>query len=227
LPTANEQENKMTSFRTLLAACLIAMVPAVGNATVVFDSWTSNEGNSGNYIVTITLNGAFFDVELTVDPWNAAAVGIFFDLGDATIVDDTIQNQAPAGEISVFATDTSGDTCGPGCNINGLDVMLADPDQEWEWVFSLGDAGFEGIQTFSWQMAANSLGEEDFATVAIRAQQLCSGDDLLPEDSGSCGGSDKSYSHGGTQEISEPGTLALFGLGLGLLGWLGRGKTLS
>ena len=119
----------------------------------------------------------------------------------------------PAGEVSVFDTDTSSNNCGAGCNLNGLVAPLADPDGEWEWVIRLADQGFDGIQTFSFDIANNGLTLDDWGVIGVRSQQLCSGDNTLDNGDSGCGGSDKSYDpDGGTQSIPEPS--AILGLAL-------------
>ncbi len=101
-------------------------------------------------------------------------------------------------------------------------------------VFRLGAQGFDNIQTFSF--STNAFGEtstDRFGLVGIRAQQLCSGDDTLPD--GNCGGSDKSTGSsssnggggtGGTGEVPAPGVLALMGAGL-LGGLLARRRRMA
>jgi hypothetical protein len=97
-------------------------------------------------------------------------------------------------------------------------------------VFRLGDTGFESIQTFSWTTPDFGLTEAAFLNAAFRAQVLCSEGDLLPDDSDSCNGSDKSTAtfvndpgdpndpnEPPTGGIPEPGSLFL--LGAGLLGF--------
>jgi hypothetical protein len=209
-----------------LSILVMNSVPA--NATVTYDTWTSNNGaNGANYIITVTdtgaVGGGVFDFEVTVDPWNAEALGVFFDLGDNTVSGLTLSNIAPTGQVALYATDTTSNDCGNGCNLNGISVPLANPDNQWEMVFRLGDSGYQGIQTFSWTVSGLAgISESDFGLVGARAQVLCSGTDLLPDDQGTCGGSDKSTgtstgggdtSNGGGT-VPEPGSMALLGLGL-------------
>lgn len=201
---------------TLGALALMLSMASVANATIMYNTWTTNDGDSGNYIVTVTENAGVFNVEVTVDPWNAEALGFFIDLGDNDIIDDTLNNESPTGQASVFDTDTSSNSCGPGCNLNGLSPPVASPDGEWEWVIRLGAQGFDGIQTFSFDLALNGLTEADWGLVGIRAQQLCGPGQLLP--GGNCGGSDKSYGSPSSTPVPVPEPGALGMLGAGLLG---------
>jgi hypothetical protein len=86
---------------------------------------------------------------------------------------------------------------------------------DWEVIFHLGNPGFEGIQTFSWLTSDFGLSESNFGLVAIRAQVLCFGDDVLPGDKANCTGSDKAYGYPTPPQnnsVPEPGSLALLGL---------------
>jgi hypothetical protein len=227
---------------------VLLLSPLVSNATVIYNDWTSvnGVGGSGNYIITVdkdVINGQF-DINFTVNPWNAEGLGLFIDLGDFDIagtgIDATaiaavgLTNIIPAGEVTLFNTDTTSDGCGAGCNLNGFNPVVPAPDGEWELVFRLASQGYDGIQTFSFSIDDLGLEESDWGLIGVRAQQLCSGDDLLPGDNDSCGGSDKSA---GTPDdpddpddppsVPVPGTLLLTGLGLFGLGWPRKRRALA
>jgi hypothetical protein len=222
----------------VLMASILLLNSASVNATVVYNTWTSvnGPGGGGNYILTVTTDAPnnAFDINLTVNPWNAEALGLFIDLGNfnlpgTTLAEKTtalgLTNISPVGQVALFAADTTSDSCGNGCNLNGLNPVIPVPDGEWELVFTLGAAGFDNIQTFSFQINNLGLTEAAFGLVGIRAQQLCDGTNLLPD--GTCGGSDKSTGTGSTStsnggpstsgdptDAPEPSSLALLGLGL-------------
>lgn len=214
-------------------AVLLGFAAAPVSATVTYNTWTSNESPNGNYIFTVTDTGTNFNYSLTVNPWNAEALGLFIDLGSADLpapgsvpVTNVVTAPATTGTVVVYATDTTSDTCGEGCNLNGL-TLPALFDGEWELVFSLGNQGYEGIQTFSWTTSDFGLSEAAFGVVGIRAQQLCL-TGTLP-DGTNCGGSDKVWGTGGgggdDDEIPEPGVLFLMGAGLLGLGIARRRKS--
>ena len=71
--------------RILRRAAALAIAGAAGlalstsaSASVVYDF----AGATGNYQLTVTQVGTEFNYELTVNPWNAEALGLFIDLGD-------------------------------------------------------------------------------------------------------------------------------------------------
>ncbi|HRO58049.1 MAG TPA: PEP-CTERM sorting domain-containing protein [Burkholderiaceae bacterium] len=215
--------------RVLIALAGFFVGMQTANAAVVYNSWTSNEGHSGNYVLTVSQAAAgALDFSFTVEPWNAEALGLFVNLGNVDLGSVSLSSIAPAGKVTLFATDTTSNACGAGCNLNGLSVpAMAGDDGEWELVFRLGTQGYEGIQSFGFRVAVDGLEltESMLGTVAVRAQQLCNAGQSLP--GGNCGGSDKSWGLPAlTQEpapIPEPGIGALFGLGiLGLLTGLRR-----
>ena len=194
-------------------AVLTLIVPSWANATLIYDTWDTNEGNSASYIITVNQNGDAFDVEVTLDPWDAEALGILIDWGDFDLSDVGITNISPAGEVVVVATDTTSENCGPGCTIPNN--LQATPDGEWEWVIRLADQGYDGIQTFNFTLAGNGRTESDWGLIGMRAQVQCSGGDTLPGDQSNCDGSDKSWGTGTpTMDVSEPASLGLLGLGL-------------
>jgi len=200
----------------------LSLSAGFASATRTYQTWSSNETPNGNYILTITDTGVtnLFNWNLTVNPWNAEALGLFVDLGDVAIGAAntvTLTNVVPAGEVVVYATDTSSDSCGNGCNLNGLSLpSLGGGD--WELVFRLAEEGYDGIQTFSWTTPDFGLTESSFGAVGIRAQQLCVGTQAtLPPDTG-CSGSDKVWGNPGTTStdngVPEPGMLMLLAVGL-------------
>lgn len=210
----------VSKIRNFMYAGALALFSTSATAGIIYDTWTSESGVSPNYILSVDQVGGKFVFDLTIDPWNAEALGLFIDFGDVTIGDLSVVNisnmsTAPTtgGSISIYATDTGADDCGGGCNLNGLNPPLANPDDEWELIFRLGNSGFEGFQTFSWETQDFGLTLDDFGLVGVRSQNQCSGDGTLDNGNSGCGDSDKSFgTH--TVEVAEPGSIALLALGL-------------
>jgi len=220
--------------RALLSALACLALPLTANASIVYNSWVTNEGDSGNYILTITdQSDGDYSFELTVDPWNAEALALYVDLGDKdvsslAILGDSVQTDPyVGGSVSILATDVAPDENQPfqacsACKLNGLNAPVIEPDGEWEMVFQLGETGYEGIQSFSWILTGlYDISESDFGLIGIRAQNLCEDDSLLTEESSSgCGGSDKSYND--VPNVPLPAAVWLFGSAL--IGFAGFGK---
>ncbi len=229
-------------FYSLLGGVLLTS-PLASNATVVYSDWSSvnGVGGGGNYIITVDKDvvNSRFDINFTVNPWNAEGLGLFIDLGDFNIAgtgtDATataavgLTNIFPAGEVELFNTDTTSDGCGAGCNLNGFNPTIPSPDGEWELVFRLGSQGYNGIQTFSFSINDLGLEESNWGLIGVRAQQLCPEGSTLPN-STNCGGSDKSSGNPSEDPdpdpdpdpVPVPGTLLLIGLGMLGLGWSRR-----
>ncbi|MBL0292151.1 MAG: hypothetical protein IPQ15_16295 [Betaproteobacteria bacterium] len=106
-----------------------------------YNTWSSNESPNGNYILTITETGEsnLFNWNLTVNPWNAEALGLFVDLGAVT--DPTpCADQCPSHQGSWFRHHTTSDGCGEGCNLNGLSLPALGGG-DCELMFRLADNG--------------------------------------------------------------------------------------
>jgi hypothetical protein len=221
-----KRQRKMKSCASAVVAAAFCILSTTTQATVVYNTWSSNEAPNGNYQFTVNHNpiASTFSYNLTVSPWNAEALGIFIDLGNVSISGPvTLTNVSPSGQVALHAIETSSNGCGSGCNLNGLNPPVGG-DGQWELVFRLGTTGFNGIQTFSWTTQDFGLDEDDFGMVGIRAQQLCT-TGTLP--TGSCNDSDKVYGFGQvstttTQQVSEPATFALLSFALAGLAGLRR-----
>ena len=212
-------------FAMAIGAALTLSTPSV-HATVIYDTWNSNLAPNGNYELTITHNAASstFNYNLTVSPWNAEVLGLFVDFGNRDISGPvSLSSVSPLGQVALHALETTSNSCGTGCSLAGLNPPLGG-DGEWELVFRFGDAGYDGIQTFSWTTQDFGLDESALGLVAIRAHQLCTSG-TLPNDS--CVDSDKAYSVAHTRTVTvegvpEPGSLTLAGLGVLLVSAMRR-----
>ncbi|MCU0963030.1 MAG: PEP-CTERM sorting domain-containing protein [Pirellulaceae bacterium] len=221
----------MGMFRKAALAAVLSALTAAASAAVVYDTWTVNEGAPANLSVTVTQSGDFFNWTLTVDPFNAEALGLFVDFGDVDLGTVNITNVTTSpntsGTVTLFAKDTTSGSCGNGCNLNGSpSEPIATPDGEWELVFRLGESGFQNLQTFNWTTEDFGLTEANFGLMAYRTQVNCPAGGTIG--SGTCSGSQKGFGYpsdgngngngngngGGGGSIPEPGSLALVGLGL-------------
>lgn len=212
----------MKSLATRLIALLtFAIASQAAQATLVYNSWTGSESNHGNYVLTINHVGNQFSYNLTINPWNAEALGLFIDLGAVAVSNVNLGGTTPAAPVSLYATDTNSNSCGSGCNLNGLSLPAL-LGSDWELVFRLGNTGFDGIQTFNWTTSDFGLNESAFGLVGIRAQQLCTGNTTLPN--GNCSGSDKAYGYASTptNAVPEPSALLLSAFALLALGLVRR-----
>lgn len=201
--------------RRICALLVFAGLAAQAQASLVYNSWTSNDEATGNFVLTVNHVGNQFSYNLTVSPWNTEALGLFIDLGAAAIGSVGLNSASPSGQVSLVGTDTTSNSCGSGCNLSGL-ALPALAGGDWELVFRLGSTGFDNIQTFSWKTSDFGLDLDAFGLVGVRSQQLCSGEETLPD--GECSGSDKSYGYVSTptsgNQVPEPGALALLSLAL-------------
>jgi hypothetical protein len=210
----------MTVFRNTFAAAALAFGSVGAHASIIYSNWTGDAAPNGNYILTVSHDSTTskFDYNLTVNPWNAEALALFIDFGNVNLSGPvSITGASPAGEVTLVGMDTSSNTCGSCCNLNGVSVPLTG-DGQWELVFGLGDSGFDGIQTFSWNTQDFGLDESAFGLVALRGQQVCTSGTL--PNSG-CSGSDKLYAFPDAPQaprtpssVPEPATALLIGLGL-------------
>jgi hypothetical protein len=228
----NRQWPKSAEFLAVLT--LLFWVAGSAHGMVTYDDWTSNDSQSGSYTVTIDHNvvDSTWEFVFTVDPWDAEGLGLFVDLGDYDLSATPLLSNVswdPAvtdGGVVIWDTDTSSSKCGKGCNINGLKAPLPDPDGEWEFVFRLGEQGFDGIQTYNFSVndaALSGVTEADWGLMAVRSQQLCPPGTTLVDGDNNCDGSDKSYGTGVIDPdppppvVPVPGTPVLIGLGLVVL----------
>jgi hypothetical protein len=210
--------------KRLLATLLTAFCAQAAHSAVIYNTWSSNEPPDGSYVLTVTEDSGALKFNLTVDPWDAEALGLFVDLGDQTVPFDSVSvtDISPAGQVALFATDTTSSDCGQGCNLQGSGLT-----NEWELVFQLGAQGFDGIQTFSFTVSSTAFDftESMLGTVGIRAQQLCNPGQTLP--TGDCPGSDKVWGEGTPTDefnVPEPGMAGLLGLGAIALGFAGMSR---
>lgn len=203
--------------KAVLAGVAMVAVTAVQAGEIRYDTWTSNENPTGNYILTVSDdNAGRFDFDLTIDPWNVEALGLFVDFGSSQATGSA--SLSGDSTVSLYGQNTSSNKCGGGCSINGMSGLLPSTfDGEWGLVFSLGNPGSEGLRTFSWSTSDFGLGLDDFGVVALRGQDLCA-EGVDYSDGEPCNDSDKSFGYASLAKVPEPGVMGLMGLGLLVMG---------
>lgn len=207
--------------QVLIAVGAMAVMASLQAGEIRYDTWSTNEGISGNYKLTVNDNDGRFNFALTVAPWNAEAFGLFVDFGEKQAAGN-IDLQGDANVTGAWSNQSS-DKCGQGCNINGLsNYYTPEFDDEWGLVFRFGQQGFDALQSFNWSTSMMGVGLNDFGMVAVRAQNLCSGNNTLDDGDNGCGDSDKSFGFSSPIPVTEPGMLGLMGLGLVMLGFRRR-----
>ncbi|WP_371188871.1 PEP-CTERM sorting domain-containing protein [Thalassotalea maritima] len=245
-----------STFIILLILTIVFSISAKAGV-IEANTWNSNEEGGtvvGNYSVQIDneTHPGFIYFFVTVEPWNAEALGLFIDFGDfdASLAGDVdpLSNvivqlipQSDDGDpvdVSLLALDTESNDCGNGCNLNGFPI----DGVEWEMVYRLNTNGSaDPVQTTAWKIDIDAFSNETFKNflrsddalsadyIALRSQSVCSGDGTL-DGSTTCGGSEKTYWTGGPRDprtdIPEPHIWLMFGLGfIGLM--ISRRKNLQ
>lgn len=175
---------------TFLSAAALALTTTAAPAAAVFSQWSSINPSSGHYQLTVVDTGSQFDWTMTVSPWDAEVLGVFVDFGAVSMPASVPITGVTGAAVTLAGKDTADLGCGSGCNLNGLSLPgLGGGD--WELVFRLGNAGFDGVRTFRWVTPDFGLGEGDLRLVGVRAQQFCPDGLVLP--SSGCTGSDKAW----------------------------------
>ena len=204
-----------TALLRLLCTLSLLVLSSLSHASIVYETWYNDEDDIGNYRLTVNQADGRFHYDLTVDPWNAEAFGLFIDLGAMDVANVDFINTTPAAPMALYTTNTPSHECGGGgCRLTGLDL----PDRignDWELVFRFGDSGFDSLQHFTWSTSDFGLTLANFGLAGLRAQVLCSGSDLLPADSEQCESSDKAWAYPQqAQQVPEPHVLFLLGAAL-------------
>lgn len=191
------------------------------------NDWKTNENGSGNYQIIIdNIGTSTWDFYLTVDPWNAEAIGFGLELGDIDLGALTLSNVTPLDSIKMYVNT---EDLSPKPILNSMENLIDGmaKDNEWELLFALGNKGWDGIQTFSWSVTGVALAEIALNDVpwlaAVRAQQYCSGDSLNTGngEGTNCGGSDKSWAYGEGDITTTPLPAAAWLFGTALAGIAG------
>lgn len=222
----------MLNIKSLLAAAGLAagLASSAQAGQITFTNWISSDSDVANYSLSIDDNTAgYFNYSVSVNPWNAEAIGLFFDLGNLDLAGNPFSDpsvlELSGSDVALFSYDTPSPNCGASCALSSTleaatQAELNNFDSEWELVFRLGDSGFDGIQTFNFTTTDFNLSLDAFEMAAIRSNQFCHGDDLLPTDENACYWGDKVYSVDQAQvTVSEPGAFALLTLALAISGF--------
>lgn len=213
----------MNTISRLFAAGALLFAGSQAQAIMV-TNWDHDSGSTAaDYTLSITESMGRFDFMLSVDMGFTAdllALGLNGPDYDATNLD------AMGTDITGFFFDTN--SCGMGCNFNAdidpgsFDVIIR---------FGTQGMGGGGLLSTSFSIAANGFSLDDFTDFGVRSQTSgvagCVKDDddeevvALLSVRPTCG-SDKAFGAVTSVPVPESGALAMLGLGLLGLGFVGR-----